>query len=62
MGRHQEAANKKTPAFSFQLDIRLQNLTQHYLHQEWRSHLITPIYKSGNKSSMKNYLTPLHHF
>jgi len=31
------------------------SLTQHYLPKEWRSHLITPIYKSGNKSSVKNY-------
>ena len=31
------------------------SLVQHYLPQEWRFHLITPIYKSGNKSSVKNY-------
>ena len=30
-------------------------LSQHYLPKEWRLHLITPIYKSGNKSSVKNY-------
>ena len=30
-------------------------LSQHYLPKEWRLHLITPIYKSGNESSVKNY-------
>ena len=30
------------------------SLTQHYLPKEWRLHLITPIFKSGNKSSVKN--------
>ena len=31
------------------------SLVQHYLPQEWRFHLITPIYKSGNLSSVTNY-------
>ena len=31
------------------------SLTQHSLPNEWKFHLITPIYKSGNKSSVKDY-------
>lgn len=31
------------------------SLSQHYLPLEWRQHLITPIFKSGNKSSVCNY-------
>ena len=31
------------------------SISQHYLPKEWRFHLITPIYKSGNKSSVKNF-------
>ena len=31
------------------------SITQHYLPREWRFHLITPIFKSGNKSLVKNY-------
>ena len=39
------------------------SLVQYYLPQEWRFHLaLIYIYKSGNKSSVKTYLTPLHHF
>ena len=28
---------------------------QHYLPQDWRVHLITPIFKSGDKTSVCNY-------
>ena len=31
------------------------SLSQHYLPLEWRTHLIKPIYKSGEKSSVRNY-------
>ena len=31
------------------------SLSQHYLPLEWRTHLIKPIYKSGDKSSVRNY-------
>ena len=31
------------------------SLSQHYLPEEWRVHCITPIYKSGDKSSVTNY-------
>ena len=31
------------------------SLSQHYLPEEWRVHRITPIYKSGDKSSVTNY-------
>ena len=30
-------------------------LSQHYLPQDWRVHLITPIFKSGDKTSVCNY-------
>jgi hypothetical protein len=33
----------------------LLSLSQHYLPTEWRLHLITPIFKSGDKSSVRNY-------
>jgi hypothetical protein len=33
----------------------LLSLSQHYLPTEWRLHLITPIFKSGDKSSVCNY-------
>ena len=33
----------------------LLSLSQHYLPEEWRVHRITPIYKSGDKSSVTNY-------
>ena len=33
----------------------LLSLSQHYLPQDWRVHLINPIHKSGNKASIKNY-------
>ena len=31
------------------------SLSQHYLPLEWRTHLIKHIYKSGDKSSVRNY-------
>lgn len=31
------------------------SLSQHYLPQDWRVHLIKPIHKSGNKTSIENY-------
>ena len=31
------------------------SLTQHYLPVEWRTHLIKPIFKSGDKGSIRNY-------
>ena len=31
------------------------SLSQHYLPLEWRTHLITPVFKSGDKSSVRNY-------
>ena len=31
------------------------SITKHCLPTEWRFHLITPVYKSGDKSSVKNY-------
>uniref|UniRef100_A0A1X7U9N4 Reverse transcriptase domain-containing protein n=1 Tax=Amphimedon queenslandica TaxID=400682 RepID=A0A1X7U9N4_AMPQE len=33
----------------------VQCFAQSYLPLEWRTHLITPIHKSGNKSSVTNY-------
>ena len=37
------------------------SLSQHYLPLEWRTHLITPVFKSGDKSSVHNYrpISPL---
>ena len=31
------------------------SITKHCLPREWRLHLITPVHKSGDKSSVKNY-------
>ena len=31
------------------------SLCQHYIPLEWRTHLIRPIFKSGNKQDVKNY-------
>ena len=31
------------------------SITHHYVPKDWRLHLITPIHKSGDKSSVKNY-------
>ena len=31
------------------------SLSQHCIPEEWRVHRITPIYKSGDRSSVKNY-------
>ena len=31
------------------------SLSQHYLPVDWQLHLITPVYKSGDKSSVRNY-------
>ena len=31
------------------------SLSQHYLPQDWRVHLIKPIHKSVNKTSIENY-------
>ena len=31
------------------------SITKHCLPTEWRFHLIAPVYKSGDKSSVKNY-------
>ena len=31
------------------------SLCQHYISLEWRTHLIRPIFKSGNKQDVKNY-------
>ena len=33
----------------------LLRLSQHYLPEDWRCHLIVPVFKSGNKSSVRNY-------
>ena len=33
----------------------LLSLSQHYLPKDWRSHLIIPVFKSGDKSSVRNY-------
>ena len=33
----------------------LLSLSQHYLPEDWRCHLIVPVFKSGNKSSVRNY-------
>ena len=37
------------------------SLTQHYIHEEWRIHQITPIHKSGDRSLVNNYrpISPL---
>ena len=35
--------------------IFMLSLSQHYLPVDWRLHLITPVYKSGDKSSVRNY-------
>ena len=31
------------------------SLSQHYVPVEWRTHLIKPIFKSGDRNSVKNY-------
>ena len=31
------------------------SLLQNYLPSEWRTHLIKPIFKSGNRNSVRNY-------
>ena len=31
------------------------SLSQSYLSLEWRTHLIKPIFKSGDKNSVRNY-------
>lgn len=33
----------------------LLSLSQHYLPSDWRTHLIVPVFKSGDKSSVCNY-------
>ena len=35
--------------------IFMLSLSQHYLPVDWRLHLITPVYASGDKSSVHNY-------
>ena len=32
------------------------SLLNHYIPEEWRVHRITPVFKSGDRSSVKNYL------
>ena len=37
------------------LDLFSLSLSQNYIPLEWRTHLIKPIWKSGNKNSVENY-------
>ena len=36
----------------------LLSLSQHYLPNDWRTHLIITVFKSGDKSSVRNYRPP----
>ena len=31
------------------------SLSQHYIPVEWRTHMVRPIFKSGDRNSVKNY-------
>ena len=32
------------------------SLSQHYIPVEWRTHMVRPIFKSGDRNSVKNYI------